>query len=125
MEPNHCLACGACCAYYRASFYWTEADDATPGGVPVQLTQKITSARLAMRRTTGADPRCIALEGEIGVNVYCAIYPSRSLICRDFSPSWIDGSPNEKCDQARLAYGLQPLKPEDWRAPDRDFRPAA
>ena len=26
-EPNPCIECGACCAYYRASFYWAEADE--------------------------------------------------------------------------------------------------
>ena len=23
---NPCITCGACCAYFRASFYWTEAE---------------------------------------------------------------------------------------------------
>ena len=28
---NPCLSCGACCAFYRASFYWSEAAGVTPG----------------------------------------------------------------------------------------------
>ena len=41
-----CLSCGACCAHFRASFYWAEADDQTPGGVPV-ATVAINNAKNA------------------------------------------------------------------------------
>ncbi|HBP8873638.1 TPA: YkgJ family cysteine cluster protein, partial [Escherichia coli] len=27
-NPNPCMRCGACCAFFRVSFYWAEADDA-------------------------------------------------------------------------------------------------
>lgn len=117
-EINPCLSCGACCAYFRASFYWAEADDATPGGVPVNMTEKLNDFRRIMVGTNRKNPRCIALNGEIGDAVYCSIYESRSTVCRAFEPSWLNGVTNEGCDKARLAWGLSPLKPEVWNAPD-------
>ncbi len=53
-EINPCMTCGACCAYFRVSFYWAEADDAG-GLVPSALTEPLTpflppiSARAAAR----------------------------------------------------------------------------
>jgi len=109
-----CLSCGACCAYFRASFYWAEADDATPGGVPVALTRKLNDHRRSMIGMDGTEPRCIALEGDIGRRVHCSIYEHRSSVCRAFEPSWESGRPNERCDKARAAWGLKPLTLEDW-----------
>ncbi len=117
-EMNPCLTCGACCAYFRASFYWAEADDATPGGVPEHMTQKLNEFRRVMKGTNQVKPRCIALMGEIGQGVYCSIYEKRSTVCRDFEPSWEHGTHNENCDKARAAWGLPPIKPEEWNAPD-------
>ncbi|HQI80313.1 MAG TPA: YkgJ family cysteine cluster protein [Deltaproteobacteria bacterium] len=115
-KPHPCLTCGACCAYFRASFYWAEADDATPGGVPVEMTRKLNQYRRSMLGMDGAHPRCIALEGEIGRSVYCSIYERRASVCRVFTPSWENGEPNERCDRARAAWGLEPLRPGDWSA---------
>jgi len=112
--PNPCLTCGACCAFYRASFYWAEADDATPGGVPAELTTKLDDFRRMMIGTSGSTPRCIALEGEIGKEVRCTIYENRSSVCRNFPASWADGKPNERCDKARAVWGLSPLEPDSW-----------
>lgn len=115
MTKNPCVRCGACCAFYRASFYWAECDDATFGGVPVELTKKMNDFRSVMLGSYGDKPRCIALEGEIGTEVRCAIYARRATVCRDFQPSWLDGVQNERCDQARLAWGLPALWPDYWR----------
>lgn len=117
-RPNPCLTCGACCAYYRASFYWAEADDETPGGVPVALTRKLNDFRRVMIGSEGSSPRCIALEGTIGEQVCCTIYERRSSVCREFEPSWINGKPNERCDAARIAWGLAPLEPDSWDFPN-------
>ncbi|ENJ4382725.1 YkgJ family cysteine cluster protein, partial [Salmonella enterica] len=38
---NPCMTCGACCAYFRVSFYWAEGDDAS-GRVPASLTEPVT-----------------------------------------------------------------------------------
>ena len=109
-ESNPCIACGACCAFYRASFYWAEADDAG-GTVPVELTEKLNDFRRVMRGTNQPKPRCVALVGEIGKHIYCSIYDQRSSVCRDFPVAWEKGLPNERCDKARMAWGLPPLPP--------------
>lgn len=110
-----CLRCGACCAYFRASFYWAEADDTTAGGVPVAMTRKLNDHRRSMIGMDGEHPRCIALKGEIGKQVYCSIYENRASVCRAFEPSWENGRHNERCDRARSAWGLDPLTPQDWQ----------
>lgn len=114
MCVNPCLACGACCAFYRASFYWMEADVFTPGGAPEELTQKLNDFRLVMKGTNGSVPRCIALNGIVGRQVTCSIYERRSSVCRDFEPSWQNNSCNPDCDKARRAWGLEPMTPEFW-----------
>lgn len=114
MAINPCLSCGACCAFFRASFYWAEANDESPGGVPVELTVKLNNFRRAMIGSSGSRPRCIALQGAIGKEVSCAIYECRASVCRDFQPAWRDGIPNPRCDEARLAWGLPVLDPLAW-----------
>ncbi len=111
-EYNPCITCGACCAHFRASFHWSECSDGY-GKVPVELTEDLTLHRRVMKGTNSSSPRCIALQGEIGNCVSCYIYELRSSVCREFLFSYQDGQPNERCDQARAAYGLQPIKPFD------------
>lgn len=126
MSATHpCLRCGACCAHYRASFYWAEADDATPGGVPVVMTRKLTPHLRVMRGAEGSEPRCTALMGTIGDAVRCTIHPRRASVCRDFAPSLEDGTGphNPRCDAARAAWNLPPLTPEDWDAPNPSDAP--
>ncbi len=108
------MTCGACCAHYRVSFYWAEADDATIQGVPVRMTKKLSELRRYMIGTDGKNRRCIALQGEIGKSVHCSIYEQRPSPCRGFEPSWEHGTKRERCDNARLALGLRPLTSEDW-----------
>ncbi len=117
---NPCLDCGACCAFFRASFYWGESDCAKPDGVPVELTEKLNDFRMVMKGSNGPSPRCIALMGIIGKKVHCAIYKKRASVCRDFQPAWLDGVPNERCDRARIHWGLAPLTPEIWTTPGND-----
>lgn len=113
-RPNPCLRCGACCARFRVSFYWAEGDDATPGGVPAALTDRLSPFRRVMRGTNRSQPRCIALDGEIGTAARCSIHPRRPSVCREFTPSWADGVRHARCDQARAAWGLPPLTAADW-----------
>lgn len=120
---NPCLTCGACCAFYRASFYWSEGDDAPGGTVPASLTSKIDSFRRVMVGTSGSNPRCVALLGTIGEQVRCSIYDSRSSVCREFEAAWSAGAPNERCDRARAAWGLPPLAPPAVRDPDDESPP--
>ena len=107
-----CQTCGACCAFYRASFHWSECNDGY-GAVPVEMTEDLTPHRRVMTGTNSNNPRCIALDGETGNNVKCTIYEVRSSVCRNFPFAWENGEPNEKCDKARIAHGLQPLTPFD------------
>jgi len=117
MAVNPCLSCGACCAFYRASFYWSEAADFSPGGVPGEMTEKVNDFRLAMKGTGGTNPRCIALNGFIGRRVSCGIYERRASVCREFEPAWQYQAANPRCDMARAAWGLAPLNPESWVDP--------
>jgi hypothetical protein len=106
-----CLECGACCACFRVSFHWSEADPAAGGLTPPEITTKLTPHRAAMRGTETPPPRCAALEGEIGKRVRCSIYPLRPSPCREFQASWVDGVRSERCDHARAEHGLPPLEP--------------
>ncbi|KPK40365.1 MAG: ferredoxin [Gammaproteobacteria bacterium SG8_47] len=108
---NPCLSCGACCAHFRVSFYWTEAEPFLGGAVPAHLTVPVSTHRLAMGGTDRTCPRCVALEGELAQEVRCSIYAQRPSPCREFEPSWHSGQPNPRCDQARIALGLEPLEP--------------
>lgn len=121
---NPCLTCGACCAFYRASFYWGETDESPSGIVPAEFTEQLNDFYCVMKGTNQPNPRCIALHGVIGENVSCLIYERRSSVCREFEASWAHGIPNERCDKARAAWGLPPLSPTSWSRPE-DFLKAA
>ena len=108
---NPCITCGACCAFFRASFYWSEADAQAGGLTPPHLTTKLTPHHAVMRGTEHQPPRCVALHGTIGTSVRCVIHPLRPSPCREFQASWVDGVHNERCDRARAAHGLPPLSP--------------
>ena len=108
---NPCITCGDCCAFFRASFYWSEADSAAGGLTPPELTAKLTPHHAVMRGTEQTPPRCVALHGTIGENVRCVIHPLRPSPCREFQASWVGGLHNERCDRARAAHGLPPLSP--------------
>jgi Fe-S-cluster containining protein len=110
-EYNPCISCGACCAFFRASFHWCETDPALGGTVPAELTEKLTEHRVVMKGTDCSKPRCIALQGEIGVDVRCTIHPQRASVCREFPYSWENNEYHDRCDKARAAHGLPPLQP--------------
>ncbi|WP_313046971.1 YkgJ family cysteine cluster protein [Atlantibacter hermannii] len=105
---NECLSCGACCAFFRVSFYWAEADDGG-GQVPAQLTEPVTPFLRCMRGTNARAPRCVALQGEPGKTVSCAIYHQRPSPCREFSLSGENGITHDACNRARAHHGLPPL----------------
>lgn len=109
-EYNPCISCGACCAHFRASFYWSEAAPEVGGTVPPELVDKLNDRFVVMKGTNCNTPYCIALGGTIGEQVGCTIYPLRSSVCRDFPYSWQDGEHNPRCDQARAAWGMPPLR---------------
>jgi len=100
MIYNPCLDCGACCACYRVSFYWGESSLLRADGVPEALTEKLDHYRMVMRGTDNKQPRCIALQGDVGQQVGCAIYEQRPSPCREFDAG------SEACIRARMRHGL-------------------
>jgi uncharacterized protein len=108
---NPCIRCGACCAAFRVSFHWMESSLDPHGCVPDSLIEPVDHHRVAMAGTLYPPLRCNALNGTIGDEVLCAIYPQRPSPCRDFHVAWLDGQANPRCDQARLMWGLPPLVP--------------
>lgn len=120
-EPSPCMSCGACCAFFRVSFYWRELDSAG-GWVPEALTEPVNNHLSCMQGTQGKSPRCAALKGKVGEQVLCTLYDQRPSPCREFLPSSeavgsISGGKegpivgNIDCDRARAHYGLPPLVP--------------
>jgi Fe-S-cluster containining protein len=115
-----CRACGACCASFRVSFYWAESDEAVADSVPVDMTCQVAPLLCAMKGTDQPHPRCIALKGHVGVDVWCAIYGQRPSVCCEVGPSGQDGMAHIRCDRARVMWGLSPLMPvlmggQDWK----------
>jgi Fe-S-cluster containining protein len=109
-----CLTCGACCAHFRVSFHWSEAEAELGGIIPFELTEPLRSHERAMRGTSQAQPRCVALDADIGRYSRCSIHPLRPSACRAVPASLESGQRSRQCDQARQAHGLPPLVEADW-----------
>lgn len=99
LEP--CLNCGACCATYRVSFYWAEADALA---IPDQMVEAITPLYACLAGTNQARPRCQALTGEVGQAVKCSMYLQRPSPCHELQAG------DEKCNRARAKHGLPALQ---------------
>ena len=95
-----CRRCGACCAFFRVSFYWAEAP---LHGLPEEFCEPLTPHLVSMAGTNRAAPRCCALRGEVGDPVTCLVYESRPSPCREVRPG------DERCAKARAGHGLAPL----------------
>lgn len=106
-----CLSCGACCAAFRVAFHWSEAAPELGGLVPPDRVEPVDHHRVCMKGTRFHGGRCESLNGQIGVAVSCAIYGMRPSPCQEF------GDEISRCDQARAAHGLPPLRPEDLLPP--------
>ncbi|WP_119065587.1 YkgJ family cysteine cluster protein [Aggregatilinea lenta] len=125
-QTNPCLTCGACCAHFRVSFYWGEADPAQGGTVPPDLTEDLTDFRRCMKGTDQKHPRCAALLGEIGSSVRCTIYEGRPSPCREFGVDWDEDHLRyvvedlDRCTRARAAFGLPPLTDLPYHTPSTD-----
>ncbi len=123
---NPCIQCGACCAFFRVSFFWEEANPEDPASVPLELTESIDGLRQCMKGTNQPHPRCVALSGEIGEKVGCAIYDRRSSVCQEFGLHenaqgiTVNGIDLVRCNQARKAWNLPPLTRADLRELNRD-----
>ena len=110
-DPSPCSDCGACCSYFRVSFYFGETDAHPHGQVPDDMAESLGGFRACMKGTAQGG-RCNALLGDIGVGpIRCSIYAKRPSVCREF-PVWLpDGSPNPDCQRLRSAIGIPPLPP--------------
>lgn len=95
-----CQSCGACCAYFRVSFYWAEAEQR---GLPPDAVAQVTPHLACMAGTDAVPPRCHALEGTVGQAVGCRLYEQRPWPCRELQPG------DDKCNRARAAHGLAPV----------------
>ncbi|MGE8682923.1 MAG: YkgJ family cysteine cluster protein [Acinetobacter sp.] len=98
--PDACLSCGACCAYYRVSFYWAEGLN-----MPEHFTEPVSAVYSCMAGTNQGTPRCIALGGKVGQAVSCQMYEARSSSCKEVQIA------DEKCNKARIAHQLIPFVP--------------
>jgi Fe-S-cluster containining protein len=103
-----CRSCGACCASLRITLPRCELDS-LGGPVPAALTEPYTATTACMREHPDIPGRCIALEGEVGTAVRCAIYENRPEACREFAPLTILGHGDAACNDARRRRGLTPL----------------
>lgn len=101
-----CQSCGACCASFRVDFHPAELAGgafAWGEGVPKVMTMPVTASIVRLCGTDSAEPRCVALVGEIGQSVGCTIYDSRPSPCREFDTE------HAACNRARQRHGLPPL----------------
>lgn len=111
---NPCLQCGACCATYRVSFYWAEAEER---GLPDSLIEQVSPWHACMAGTWQPEPRCRALVGAIGESVSCLVYPQRPSPCRELQPG------EDKCNRARVRHGLKLLEKGTPTEPEIDPYP--
>ena len=109
MKHSPCKTCGACCAFFCVSFPSSETDDVPGGFVPIDMTTYLNNTQRFMKGTKGKNPRCIALEGRVGLSVKCLIYENRPSSCRGFNISWKNNIGNFLCDRSRMFFGLQPF----------------
>lgn len=101
-DDNPCVSCGACCATYRVSFYWAEAEVL---GLPASLFEQLTPFYACMAGTNQPRSRCHALVGEIGGVVACSVYAQRPAACHEVLAG------DDKCVAARQRHGLPLLPP--------------
>jgi uncharacterized protein len=99
-QEQPCLRCGACCASFRVSFYWSEAEQR---GLPLASVEKAAPLLACMAGTNQQRPLCHGLEGTIGEQVSCRLYEARPSPCREVQPG------DAKCQLARARHGLAPL----------------
>lgn len=100
-DSDICMSCGACCEYYRVSFYWYEMIERE---IPEEMIQPITPFLACMVGTSQPKPRCIALEGKVGDHTKCSIYTHRPSACYEVNIG------DDKCNAARLKHGLPPIE---------------
>ncbi|MEG0488814.1 MAG: YkgJ family cysteine cluster protein [Acinetobacter sp.] len=104
-----CLTCGACCAFFRVSFYWAEGE-----AMPQNNIEPLTAVYSCMKGTNQQQPHCVALEGVVGQQVSCTMYEHRSSTCKEVQAG------DDQCAKARQGYGLIPLIEIESAYPSND-----
>ena len=95
-SPPHifdCQTCGACCAY---SADWPRFSLETDEEIAAIPEPMIAADESGMKFEAG---RCVALTGELGKHVGCAVYAARPHVCRTCMPG------DDECIIARQALG--------------------
>ncbi len=111
-----CQKCGACCASFRVSFYWIQAEDYIENSVPQNFIEDLDLSTRCMKGTNHKhQPKCSALSGRVGQIVGCTIYNNRPSPCRNFKASYENGHQEPRCDEARQKHGLKSLTKMDWK----------
>lgn len=72
-------------------------------GLPDAMAEQVTPLLACMAGTNQPEPRCHALEGQVGQQVTCQQYAQRPAPCRELQPG------DAKCNQARARHGLPPI----------------
>ncbi len=98
LQEDACLSCGACCAFFRVSFYWAEGET-----MPSDVIEQLSPVYSCMKGTNQKNPRCVMLSGEVGQQVSCTMYEHRSSSCKEVKVG------DSQCLKARSAHGLIPL----------------
>lgn len=104
-----CLSCGACCAYFRVSFYWAEGLN-----MPEHYTEPVTPVYSCMAGTNQKNPRCVALVGTLGEAVSCGMYEQRSSSCKEVQIA------DAQCNKARIAHNMIPFISIETEIPMND-----
>lgn len=103
-DDHPCVGCGACCHFFRISFYHGELDSQPGGYVPAELTSSLTPFRACMKGTESGEGRCIALQPDRR----CGIYGQRPSVCREFPAILEDGSLNPECLRLKDLFSIPP-----------------
>ena len=82
--------------------------------MPAALTEPLRVHERVMRGTSQKDPRCVALDADIGRYSRCKIHDRRPSVCALVPASLEFGERSAQCDKARLAHGLPLLVEADW-----------
>lgn len=82
--------------------------------MPEEYVEPLTAVYSCMKGTNQKQPRCIALEGEVGQQVSCGMYAARSSSCKEVKIA------DEQCNKARLAHQMIPLVFVDEFAAEND-----
>ena len=88
---NDCQSCGACCAH-KWSWPVLKKDRSDAVNIPLEFVRQ----DFPLLKTV--NNRCVALQGEVGNCVSCAIYEARPAACRNFQKG------SQLCLEARKAF---------------------